>query len=87
MNEPSDGIRLLFTVLFAAWVMILGLSVFDFGGFNQTFLGWQGIIICLAIAIFGISRKWPQSSPVRKMGILPLLVLLLALLAFAFLPF
>ncbi|MEM6385911.1 MAG: hypothetical protein AAF718_06710 [Pseudomonadota bacterium] len=85
MSSPSDGQRLLLTVLLALWLMAYLYSFVSFAltepngsGFTrganrlEAFFGWQGIAGLFAIAVFGISRKWPAGSVVRKSGMVPL---------------
>lgn len=90
MSEPDDTRRLLLTALFAIWVLAYGYSFVAFAttepdgdGFTRgtnriaQFLGWQGMAGLLAIAVFGVSRAWPQGSGVRRLATAPLLLALL----------
>ena len=88
LSSPSDGVRLLMTVLIAAWV-----AAFAFGFFAHeaipsdptaespnVFLGWQAVAGVIAIAVFGVSRKWPKGAAVRELGAFPLIVAVLVAL-------
>lgn len=81
MTGPGDGIRLLLTVLFAAWLAAFvfafvahGLTVAASEEARAAFLGWQGIAGILAVAVFGVSRNWPRSAPVRRLALAPILL-------------
>ena len=87
MNAPGDGVKLLLTLLFAAWVGAFGYSFFayvttapdDMGftrGLNRvkSFLGWQGMAGVLALAVFAVSLQWPESAGVRKVARVPLIL-------------
>lgn len=90
MSGPTDGQRLLLTVLFAAWLIAFGYAFFTFattlpqgGGFlrgmNRVtgYLGWQGIAGMISIAVFAVGRRWPKGTAVRRMSIVPIAVAIL----------
>ncbi len=81
MTEPSDSARLALTVLFAAWVVVFAYAFVAYATTSHqgagtsklgAFLGWQGVAGMLAVAVFGVSRKWSRGSPVRRIGYVPL---------------
>lgn len=83
-GEPGDGVRLLLTVLCAGWLASFVFSfvahgvAFDADDAARTaFLGWQAIAGLLAVAIFGVSRNWPQQASVRRIALVPLALSLL----------
>lgn len=89
MSAPADGLRLVLTVLFAAWVLAFFYAFVAYttashegpgfpDGLNKpaVFLGWQGVAGVLAVAVFGVSRRWPRGSAVRKLGAVPLAIAL-----------
>lgn len=88
MTGPGDGVRLLLTVLFAAWSAAF---VFAFYGYVvntdeagrdpvRVFLGWQGVAGVISFAIFGVSRQWPKRSGVRKLAVGPMIIAVLVAL-------
>ncbi len=98
MKGPGDEVRLLLTVLLAGWVLAYGYSLVELrrlgptdeliaNGFAFTpamsFLGWQGIAGLLALAIYGVSRLWPNGSATRQICGLPLLLAFLLILGIA----
>lgn len=98
MNGPSDNWRLIFTVLYAAWVIVFAYAFvaynnapYEGAGFPDglykpaVFLGWQGIAGALAFAVFGVSRVWPRGASARTLGNIPLIIA--ALLAAAVVGF
>lgn len=102
MSAPSDRKTLLFTVLYAAWVIVCAWSFVAYGraphqgagfpdGLNKlaVFLGWQGIAAMLAIAVWGVSLGFEKGSGARSLGRVPLILavlLLAALLVFVAWP-
>lgn len=85
MSAPSDVRRFMLTALFAIWALAYAYSFAAYGltepsgdgftrGMNRVslFLGWQGIAGVLAVAIFGVSRNWPDATSVRRLGSVPL---------------
>jgi len=87
MNGPSDNWRLIFTVLYAAWVIVFAYAFVAYNnaphegaGFPDglykpvVFLGWQGIAGVLAFAVFGVSRVWPRGASARTLGNIPLII-------------
>ncbi|QMU59592.1 MAG: hypothetical protein GKR98_16220 [Boseongicola sp.] len=89
-SAPSDGLRFLFTGLYALWVLLFCYAFFAFlntpsegdgftAGMNRplTYLGWQGAAGMLAFAVFGVGRHWPKGSPARRLSLLPLVIALL----------
>ena len=87
MKDPSDTLRLLISVLFAAWVISFAYSFFVFAtafthvpessggaGSVEGFLGWQGVAGLLSVAIFGVRRNWSRRSTVRRLAVLPMTV-------------
>ena len=94
MSTPADGVRLVLTVLFAAWVLAFFYAFVAYttapyegagfpDGLNKpaVFLGWQGVAGVLAVAVFGVSRRWPRGRAVRKLGTVPLGIALVLALA------
>ncbi len=86
MSTPGDRFRLLLTVIAAFWVIVFVYSFFAYShaphegpgfpdGLNKpaVFLGWQGIAALLALAVFGVGRRWPPGSAVRRLSWVPLL--------------
>ena len=85
---PGDQTRMLLTLLIAAWVFAFVFSFISYANGGEsavmTFLGWQGICGLLAIAVFGVSRAWPKSTPVRQLSLVPLvLAIVVAVLIFS----
>lgn len=94
MSDPSDGQRLLLTVLFTAWLIAFGYAFYAFattlpggGGFVRgmnritSYLGWQGLAGMISIAVFSVGRGWPKGSAVRRMSATPILVAILHIVA------
>ena len=50
-------------------------------GRARAYLGWQGVAGMLAVATFGIGRRWPRASAVRRLSIVPLAIALLHAIA------
>jgi hypothetical protein len=86
MSEPSDRKTLLFTVLYAAWVIVCAWSFVAYmrapyegagfpDGLNKpaVFLGWQGIAAMLALTIWGVSLGFEKGSGARSLGRVPLI--------------
>ncbi len=80
MSDPGDGTRLLLTVLFALWLGAFGFAFLAHGltfaadaESQSAFLGWQGIAGLFAVAVFGVSRQWPASTTIRRLGLVPLM--------------
>lgn len=90
MTEPSDGARLLLTVLFAAWLAAFVISFITHGltfradeEARAAFVGWQAIAGLFAIAIFGVSRNWPRQASVRRLALVPVVIAVLLSAGFA----
>ncbi|MGR3511265.1 MAG: hypothetical protein ACU0GG_00770 [Paracoccaceae bacterium] len=98
MTGPSDGTRMLLTVLLALWALAYGYSLFEIPGLAELrgedgtgvkigaalhFLGWQAIAGLLALAVYGVSRLWPQFAAIRQIGMLPVALAFLLLMAIA----
>mgnify|MGYP001814932194 FL=1 len=90
MSDPTDGQRLMLTVLLALWVIAFGYAFYAFattipggGGFVRgmnrvtAYLGWQGIAGMVAIALFAVGRVWPKGSAVRRMTVVPIALAIL----------
>ena len=95
-QDPPDAARLLLTVLAAAWGLAFAYAFVSFAitppndmgftrGLNriEAFLGWQGVAGVLAIAIFAIGRRWPVGTSIRKLSMVPLILLALLVSAIA----
>lgn len=87
MSGPSDGQRLLLTVLFATWLIAFGYAFFSFAatqprgdgfvrGMNRvtSYLGWQGIAGMISVAIFSVGRGWTKGTTIRRMSLVPITV-------------
>ncbi len=94
MNQPSDKLRLLLTTLFAIWAVVFlyafvayARASYEGAGFPDglnkpaVYLGWQGIAGMLALAIFGVGRRWPKGTGVRGLSSGPLVLAALQVVA------
>ncbi|MEL6642932.1 MAG: hypothetical protein AAFQ79_03285 [Pseudomonadota bacterium] len=85
MERNGDGRVLVLMFLFALWLLAFGYSFVAYTtteatgdgfvrGVNRVgaFFGWQGVAGLLAIAIWGVGRRWPKGSPVRRMSLIPI---------------
>ena len=89
MSTPSDSLRLVLTVLSALWLIVFiyafvayARAPYEGAGFPDglnkpaVFLGWQGTAALLALAVFGVGRRWPAGSAVRRLSWVPLIAAL-----------
>ena len=90
MSQPSDKQRLLLTGLFALWAVVFLYAFVAYArapyegagypdGLNKpaVYLGWQGIAGMLALAIFGVGRRWPKGNGVRGLSAVPIILAIL----------
>ena len=83
-NDPGDRPKLLVVLLVSVWALVWGGSFLAFAlaeptgegfvkGLNRVglFLGWQAVAALLAIGAWGVSRRWPKGSAVRRLAALP----------------
>ena len=96
-EDPGDTTRLTLTALWSAWALTFlyafvayARAPYEGAGFPDglnkpaVFLGWQGLALLFAIAVFGVSRAFPRGSPLRRSGVAPLVIeTLLGLAIFA----
>lgn len=94
MSQPSDNLRLLFTFLFSAWVLVFlyafvayARAPYEGAGFPEglnkpaVYLGWQGIAGMLALAIYGVGRSWSKGKGVRALAAVPIMLATLQVIA------
>ncbi len=80
MSMPTDGSRLLLTVLISVWAfaVVFGVYVYvtasDAMEGQRNFVGWQAIAGIVGFAIFGVSRRWPKGGPMRRFGAIPIVL-------------
>lgn len=95
-SGPADTTRLWLMVFLAAWAVAFVYAFAAFFGTAPTgdgftrglnrvvaYLGWQGVAGMLALAAFGVGRRWPRGAPVRRLSAVPLAIALVHVVAIA----
>jgi hypothetical protein len=85
MSERRESPLFLLTLLYSLWLLSFVYSFVRFFTIEpvvidseasmeriMAFLGWQGIALVLAVAVWAMGRRWSRRSSVRRLTLLPI---------------